>query len=197
MLQTLAILLGLTMPMSPAQILWINLILSATLGLALAFEPTELGIMARPPRPAKVGLMSRFMLWRVVLVSVLFTLIAFAVFFHSLWRGQEVEMARTLVVNTLVVMEIFYLFNVRFLHMRSLSWRGALGTPAVLLALAAVVAGQFAFTYLPIMQAIFDTRPVALLDGVMIIAIGVALMVVLEGEKLLLRRLGLFAAGEM
>ncbi|UOK72005.1 HAD-IC family P-type ATPase [Ancylobacter polymorphus] len=192
-----AILLGLTMPMSPAQILWINLILSATLGLALAFEPTEPGIMARPPRPAKAGLMSRFMLWRVVLVSVLFTLIAFAVFFHSLWRGQEVEMARTLVVNTLVVMEIFYLFNVRFLHMRSLSWRGALGTPAVLLALAAVVAGQFAFTYLPVMQAIFDTRPVALLDGVMIIAIGVALMVVLEGEKLLLRRLGLFAAGEM
>lgn len=192
-----AILLGLTMPMSPAQILWINLILSATLGLALAFEPTEPGIMARPPRPAKAGLMSRFMLWRVVLVSVLFTLIAFAVFFYSLWRGQEVEMARTLVVNTLVVMEIFYLFNVRFLHMRSLSWRGALGTPAVLLALAAVVAGQFAFTYLPVMQAIFDTRPVALLDGVMIIAIGVALMIVLEGEKLLLRRLGLFAAGEM
>lgn len=106
-------------------------------------------------------------------------------------------MARTLVVNTLVVMEIFYLFNVRFLHMRSLSWRGALGTPAVLLALAAVVAGQFAFTYLPVMQAIFDTRPVALLDGVMIIAIGIALMVVLEGEKLLLRRLGLFTAGEM
>lgn len=192
-----AILLGLTMPMSPAQILWINLILSATLGLALAFEPTEPGIMARPPRPARAGLMSRFMLWRVVLVSVLFTLIAFAVFFHSLWRGQEVEMARTLVVNTLVVMEIFYLFNVRFLHMRSLSWRGALGTPAVLLALAAVVAGQFAFTYLPVMQAIFDTRPVALLDGVMIIAIGIALMVVLEGEKLLLRRLGLFTAGEM
>lgn len=192
-----AILLGLTMPMSPAQILWINLILSATLGLALAFEPTEPGIMARPPRPARAGLMSRFMLWRVVLVSALFTLIAFAVFFHSLWRGQEVEMARTLVVNTLVVMEIFYLFNVRFLHMRSLSWRGALGTPAVLLALAAVVAGQFAFTYLPVMQAIFDTRPVALLDGVMIIAIGIALMVVLEGEKLLLRRLGLFTAGEM
>ncbi len=192
-----AILLGLTMPMSPAQILWINLILSATLGLALAFEPTEPGIMARPPRSAKAGLMSRFMLWRVVLVSVLFTLIAFAVFFQSLWRGQEVEMARTLVVNTLVVMEIFYLFNVRFLHMRSLTWRGALGTPAVLLALAAVVAGQFAFTYLPVMQAIFDTRPVALADGVMIIAIGAALMVVLEGEKLLLRRLGLFSAEEM
>ncbi|WP_371348509.1 HAD-IC family P-type ATPase [Ancylobacter sp. IITR112] len=192
-----AILFGLAMPMSAAQILWINLATSATLGLALAFEPTEPGVMERPPRPPRAGLLTRFMLWRVVLVSVLFTLISFAVFFHSLWRGQELEMARTLVVNTLVVMEIFYLFNVRFLHMRSLTWRGALGTPAVLLALAAVVAGQFAFTYLPVMQAIFDTRPVALLDGVMIIAIGVGLMVVLEGEKLLLRRLGIFTAAEM
>lgn len=192
-----AILFGIAMPMSAAQILWINLATSATLGLALAFEPTEPGVMERPPRPARAGLLTRFMLWRVVLVSVLFTLVSFAVFFQSIWRGQELEMARTMVVNTLVVMEIFYLFNVRFLHMRSLSWRGALGTPAVLMALAAVVAGQFAFTYLPVMQAIFDTRPVALLDGVMIIAIGVALMVVLEGEKLLLRRLGLFAAGEM
>ncbi|TCK30201.1 P-type E1-E2 ATPase [Ancylobacter aquaticus] len=192
-----AILLGLTMPMSPAQILWINLILSATLGLALAFEPTEPGIMERPPRPARAGLLTPFMLWRVVLVSVLFTLVSFGMFFQSLWRGQEVEMARTLVVNTLVVMEIFYLFNVRFLHMSSITWRGALGTPAVLLALVAVVAGQFAFTYLPLMQAIFDTRPVALVDGVMIIAIGVALMAVLEGEKMLLRRLGIFTASQM
>ncbi|MCK0207038.1 HAD-IC family P-type ATPase [Starkeya koreensis] len=192
-----AILLGITMPMSPAQILWINLILSATLGLALAFEPTEPGIMARPPRPSRTGLLTRFMLWRVVLVSLLFTLVAFAMFALSLWRGQGLEMARTIVVNTLVVMEIFYLFNVRFLHMNSITWRGALGTPAVLVALVAVVAGQFAFTYLPVMQAIFDTRPIAFLDGVMIVAVGVGLMVVLELEKALLRRLGVFTAAQM
>ncbi len=96
-----------------------------------------------------------------------------------------------------MVLEIFYLFNVRFMHMTSITWRGALGTPAVLLALAGVTIGQFAFTYLPVMQEIFDTRPVALLDGVMIVAIGVLLMVVLEAEKALLRRLGVFAAEEM
>ncbi|WP_018388735.1 HAD-IC family P-type ATPase [Ancylobacter sp. FA202] len=192
-----AILFGIAMPMSAAQILWINLATSATLGLALAFEPTEPGVMERPPRPARAGLLTRFMLWRVVLVSVLFTLVSFAVFFQSIWRGQELEMARTMVVNTLVVMEIFYLFNVRFLHMRSLSWRGALGTPAVLMALAAVVAGQLAFTYLPVMQAIFDTRPIALLDGVMIIGVGAALMVLLEIEKTLLRRFGVFSAADM
>ncbi|WP_454683683.1 HAD-IC family P-type ATPase [Ancylobacter moscoviensis] len=192
-----AIIVGGIMPMSPAQILWINLILTVTLGLALAFEPTEPGIMDRPPRAAGAALLSRFMLWRVIFVSVLFMLAAFAMFALSMGRGQGVEMARTIVVNTIVVMEIFYLFNVRFLHMSSITWRGALGTPAVLLALAAVVAGQFAFTYLPVMQEIFDTRPVAFLDGVMIVGVGVLLMIVLEVEKALLRRLGVFSAAEM
>ncbi|MBS9477198.1 HAD-IC family P-type ATPase [Ancylobacter radicis] len=189
----IAILLGATLPMSPAQILWLNLILSITLGLALAFEPTEPGTMERPPRPSHASLLTPFMLWRVAFVSILFMLATFGVLHLALSRGQGLEMARTLVVNTLVVMEIFYLFNVRFLHMRSITWQGALGTRAVLIALAAVVAGQLAFTYLPPLQAVFETRPVALLDGVMIIAIGVALMLVLEVEKAILRRLNIFA----
>ncbi|MGA0561755.1 HAD-IC family P-type ATPase [Ancylobacter sp. VNQ12] len=188
-----AILFGVTMPMSATQILWINLATSITLGLALAFEPTEPGIMARPPRPPQAGLLTRFMLWRVILVSLLFTLAVFAMYALSIGRGQSEAMARTIVVNTIVVMEIFYLFNVRFLHAPSLTWRGVLGTKAVLVALAAVIVGQFAFTYLPVMQAIFDTRAVALLDGVMIVGVGALLMVVLEAEKALLRRLGLFA----
>jgi magnesium-transporting ATPase (P-type) len=89
-----------------------------------------------------------------------------------------------------VVLQIFYLFNVRYLHMTSVTWRGALGTPAVLLALAAVVAAQLAFTYAPFMQAWFDTRPVALIDGALVLACGVAFMALLEAEKLLLRHWG-------
>ncbi|HEX6318999.1 MAG TPA: cation transporting ATPase C-terminal domain-containing protein, partial [Burkholderiales bacterium] len=75
-------------------------------------------------------------------------------------------------------------------HAPSISLRGALGTPAVLYALAAVVAAQFLFTYAPFMNAWFQSRPVALLDGMLLVACGVALMFLLEGEKLLLRRLG-------
>ncbi|MBS7534382.1 HAD-IC family P-type ATPase [Ancylobacter sonchi] len=189
-----AILAGLTMPMSPAQILWINLVLSATLGLALAFEPTEPGIMKRPPRPPGAGLLSPFMLWRIVFVSLLFLVVALGLFEWSLARGDDVEMARTIVVNAIVVMEIFYLFNVRYIRGSSLTLTGVVGTRAVIAALAAVVVAQFAFTYLPLLQEIFLTRPVSLADGFLIVGVGVALMVVLEIEKLVLRRLGLFAA---
>jgi len=185
-----AIAFGFVLPMSAVQILWINLVTSVTLGLVLAFEPAEPGVMRRPPRARATPLLSKFLLWRVGLVSFLFVGAALAVFFHALARGHDLETARTLVVNVIVVLEIFYLFNVRYLHQASITLRGALGTPAVLIALAAVTAAQLAFTYAPFMQQWFATRPVSLADGAMIVGVGVVMLLLLEGEKLLLRRLG-------
>ncbi len=184
-----AIALGLVLPMTPVQILWINLILTATLGLVLAFEPSEPDVMQRPPRARDAPILSPFLVWRVVFVSVLFTIGVFVVFQYAMGRGLGVEVARTMVVNTLVVMEIFYLFNIRYLHRTSFSLIGAAGTPAVLGAIAVVVAAQLAFTYAPFMQAIFETAPIGVVDGVLIIAIGVALMVIMEVEKILVRRI--------
>jgi len=185
-----AIAFGFTLPMSAVQILWVNLVTEVTLGLALAFEPPEPGVMRRPPRPRRAPLLSGFLLWRVALVTFLFLGAALGVFFWSLGRGGDLETARTLVVNTIVVLEIFYLFNVRFLHMGSITLRGMLGTPAVLIAIAVVTAAQFTFTYAPFMQRWFDTRPVSFTEGAVVIGIGVAMLLLLEGEKWLLRRLG-------
>ena len=185
-----AIAFGFTLPVSAVQILWINLVTAVTLGLVLAFEPAEPGVMRRPPRAQGAPLLSPFLLWRVALVSVLFVGVALAVFFHALGRGYDLETARTLVVNVIVVLEIFYLFNVRYLGTTSITLRGALGTPAVLIALAVVIVAQFAFTYAPFMHGWFSTRPVAFADGVLIVLLGAAVMFLLEGEKWLLRRLG-------
>lgn len=188
----LAIVVGFALPMTATQILWINLVTAASLGLVLAFEPSEPGVMQRPPRAADAPLLSPFLLWRVIVVSVLFTGVVLIVFFETLASGRGIETARTMVVNMLVVAEIFYLFNVRFLYVGSLTWRGILGTPAVLAAIAIVVAAQLAFTYLPVMNALFESRPLTLRDGTILIAIGIGLMLLLEGEKVLMRRLGWF-----
>lgn len=187
-----AILFGFTLPMTATQILWINLILTVTLGLVLAFEPSEPGVMRRPPRAAGAPLLSPFLVWRVFFVSALFVAGSLAIFFYALARGLDVDTARTMVVNTIVVLEIFYLFNVRYLHVASVTWRGALGTPAVLLAIALVVAAQLIFTYTPFMHNFFQTRPVALPDGILMVLVGVALMLILEGEKYVLRRWKVF-----
>src|SRR5690606_22617487 len=156
------------------QILWINLVLAGTLGLVLAFEPPEPGVMRRPPRRPDAGLLSPFLLWRVILVSVLFAGVSLGVFFWTLGQGRDVATARTMVVTMLTVAEIFSLFNVRYLHMHSFTWRGALGTPAVLAAIAVVAAAQLAFTYWPPMHDLFGSRPLTLADGALLIGIGFA-----------------------
>ncbi|MDR0275965.1 MAG: HAD-IC family P-type ATPase [Burkholderiaceae bacterium] len=187
-----ALLLGLTLPLTPAQILWINMALTITLGLALAFEPPEGGVMRRPPRPAHAPLMSPFMLWRLALVSTLFALAVYAVVGWGHWRQLPLEATRTLVVNTFCALEIGYLFSVRYLHASSLTWQAMRGTPAVLYAVLGVLALQLAFTYTPWMQLLFATRSLALPDLLLAPALGALLLFALEAEKTLLRKLGWF-----
>jgi magnesium-transporting ATPase (P-type) len=184
-----ALAIGLALPVTPVQILWINTVTAVALGLTLAFEPTEPGAMRRPPRPAGARILDGELLWRVAFVSLLFVIAAFGIFFWAKAQGHSVELARTMVVNTIVVLEIAYLFSVRYVHGTSLTWQGVIGTPAVLIGLAATVLGQLAFTYAPPMQAVFATRPVPLVEGIAILATGAALLVVLELEKLVRRRL--------
>ena len=146
-----------TLPITPVQILWVNMVTAVALGLTLAFEPTEPGTMRRPPRAPGQSLLSGYLLWRIVFVSVLFVIGAFGMFFWARQRGLDLEEARTIAVNTIVVMEIFYLFSVRYVHGTSLTWQAALGTPAVLIGVATVVAAQLVFTYSPAMNSVFVT----------------------------------------
>src|SRR5690606_32457577 len=97
-----AILFELTLPLTAAQVLWINMVTSSTLGLALAFEPAEKGIMARPPRSPGEALLSGFFVWRVAMVSVLMMAGALGLFLWETGAGTPVEVARTMAVNAVV-----------------------------------------------------------------------------------------------
>jgi magnesium-transporting ATPase (P-type) len=178
-----AILLGFTLPITPLQILWVNMVSSVGLAIALAFEPPEADVMRRPPRDARDPMLSRFLAWRILFVSALFVTGLFGIFAWTRTQGATLEEARTYAVNTLVVMEVFYLFSVRYLRAPSLTFRGVLGTRAVLIAVAVVVSLQIVFTYAPFMEALFDTRPVDFIHGAEIIGVGIALFAILEIEK--------------
>ncbi|MCW5612445.1 MAG: HAD-IC family P-type ATPase [Rubrivivax sp.] len=188
-----AVLLGTALPIAPVQILWVNMVSSIALALVLAFEPTEADVMKRPPRRPDEPLLSRFVLWRISFVSTLFLAGIFGMHEWALLQGASEQTARTVAVNTLVCMEVFYLFSVRYLKAPSFTLQGVKGTPRVLAAVAAVVLLQAAFTYLPFMQTLFATEALPLATGAAIVGVGVAVLVVLELEKALLRRLG-FAA---
>jgi potassium/sodium efflux P-type ATPase len=190
-----ALLFGMTLPVTPIQILWINLITAITLGLALAFEPTEDNTMRRPPRPRNEPLLTGELGWHIVLVSALFLGGVFGIYTYAIDRGHSVELARTLSLNTLVVMEIFHLFFIRNIYGTSLTWKAARGTKVIWATVIAVMAAQFAVTYLPPLQRVFATEAAPIFDGLLVIGVGVALFAIIETEKQLRLRLRQLRAG--
>jgi magnesium-transporting ATPase (P-type) len=184
----IALLLGLSLPISALQILWVNLVGSVILAMTLAFEPAEPGVMKRPPRPRDESLLAGFVVWRVAFVSLLFLIGIFAAWHWAMFQFEDESAARTLAVNTLVAMEVFYLFAVRYLDTASITLRGVLGTPIVLLAVGAVIILQLLFTYLPLFHKTFGTA--SLTFGALLFAggAGVVVLLVLELETWLRRR---------
>jgi magnesium-transporting ATPase (P-type) len=178
-----AVLLGVTMPMTPAQILWVNMVTSVALGLVFAFDPAEPGVMQRPPRDPRAPLLSGLLVWRTALVSVLFCVVVFAVFTWALQRGEELEHAQTFAVNAMVGLEIAYLFSVRLRHSAPFDFRDIRLTRALLLGIAAVVVLQILFTYVPLFQTLYDTRPIDWPDMGVVALAALGLILVLEVEK--------------
>ncbi|WP_226905483.1 HAD-IC family P-type ATPase [Legionella antarctica] len=185
----LALLFGLSLPVTPIQILWVNLITAVTLGVALAFEPTEEGTMHRPPRPRSEPLLGGGLVWHIILVSILFICGVFGIYFYALDRGYSLELARTIALNTLVVLEIFHLFYIRNIYTTSLTWAAVKGTNVVWMAVIVITVAQFAITYFPPLQTVFITESIPLWDGVLIVVIGAIFFAVIEIEKQLRLRI--------
>ena len=189
-----AILFGLALPLTPAQVLWINMATSSTLGLALAFEPAEHDVMRRSPRDPREPLLSWFFVWRVTLVSVLMMTGALGLFLWELERGASIETARTMAVSAVVVAEMFYLLNSRYIFRGVLTREGLLGSRYVLAAIAACAALQLAFTHAAPLQAIFGSTHLAPGEWLKVLAAGVLVFAIAELEKVLVRRLARAAA---
>jgi len=186
----LAVFLGLALPVTAAQILWINMVTTVTLAIALAFEPPEPGVMQRPPRPPTEPLITRLLLVRIVYVSLLMMGMAFWVFEWELARGQSLEAARTAAVNMLVVGELVYLFNSRHFVAHSLARDTLTANPVALWASVGLVVLQLAFTYAPPLQFVFKT---VALDGAawgLILLLGAVKFLAVEAEKAVLRHFG-------
>lgn len=178
-----ALFAGMTLPVTAVQILWINLVTAVTLGIALAFEPSEKGTMRRPPRDRGAPLLSGELIWHIVLVSSLFVIAVFGVFAYAIDKGHPVPLAQTMAVNTLVVLEIFHLFFIRNIHGTSLTLGAVRGTPIVWFSVVTITAAQFAVTYVPQLQAVFGTQAVPLVDGIIIVTVGAMFFALIEIEK--------------
>jgi magnesium-transporting ATPase (P-type) len=185
-----AIFFELTLPLTPAQVLWINMVTSSTLGLALAFERPEKDVMNKPPRPPQESLLSWFFAWRVLMVSTLFMVGALGLFLWETQRGASLETARTMAVSTVVGAEMFYLFNSRYIYKSVLSFEGLFGNYYILIAAAACTALQIAYTHTGPLQALFESTDLSLNEWLKVVCVGFLIFLAAELEKAVVR--GLF-----
>ena len=178
-----AIIAGITLPILPTQLLWINLVTALFLGLTLVFEPKESDIMQRPPRDPGEPLLTRSLLMRTALVTLISLTGAFGLFTweHGI-EGKNLDEARTAVVNVIVMVQSFYLLNCRS-RTRSMFSIGIFSNPALIVGIAATWLAQAAFTYLPLLNRVFHTAPVRAEAWFYIVGIGVFTFAVVEFKK--------------
>ena len=185
-----AIMMGKMLPITPVQILWVNMITAVTLALTLAFESAEGDVMRRPPRKAGEPLLSRFLIWRILFVSVILMIGTFGLFLWYRNMGSSIEEARTIAVNTLVFFEIFYLFNSRHFLDSSMTKEAILGNRYSLYATGILIVFQLLFTYAPPMQTLFQTTALSATSWMHIILTASSVFFLVELEKWVVRRKG-------
>ena len=178
-----AILLGTRLPILPLQILWINMTTALLLGLMLAFEPKEAGIMSRPPRDPSMPILTAPLIRRIAMVSLLLVIGAFGLFkLELVLMGDNEALARTLAVNVFVFGEMFYLFNCR--SMTDPVWKlGLFSNPLLWAGVGVMTLLQLLYTYLPLLNTVFQSAPMGLKEWGMVLTSSLVIYVVVEIEK--------------
>ncbi len=182
-----AVFAGVTLPILPIQILWINMSTAVLLGLMLAFEPRESDIMQRAPRDPKLPILTGELVFRIFFVGFLMLIGGFGLFELAELRGMDIDRARTIAVNVFIFTEIFYLFNSRSLNYSVLRI-GLFTNPWAFAGVAVMVILQMLFTYLPQANFIFKSAPIGLADWAKILGFALLVYFLVEIEKALRQR---------
>jgi magnesium-transporting ATPase (P-type) len=183
-----AVFLGTALPLLPVQLLWINMATAILLGLMLIFEPKERDLMLRPPRDPQQPILTRLLILRTALVSLLILAGAFGAFlWEQQMRGKSVIEARTTAVNVIVMVECFYLLNCRSL-LHSMFFVGVWSNLAVFGGIAAMLGAQVLFTNTDLMNRLFHTSPIDGASWLYVFAVGLVAHCIIELEKWVRRK---------
>ncbi|TMS48119.1 HAD-IC family P-type ATPase [Mycobacterium sp. DBP42] len=183
-----AILAGFALPLQPVQILWVNMVTSVTLSLALVFEKAEDGLMQRPPRTPKQALVNRADVAMISLVSILVAGATLAEFFVARAGGYPLAVAQTAAVNMLALGQLAYLLNCRFVTSSSLRPQVFRGNRWVWRMAGAMIALQLLFTYAPFMHTWFHSAPITFRGWSVAIALSIVIFLTVETAKWVGRR---------
>ncbi len=185
---TLAVFLGMELPVLPLQILWVNMTTALLLGLMLSFEPREPGIMQRMPRDPHQPILGKALIFRIVLVSVLLVAGSFGLFKLQMHWDGNAALARTLAVNVFIFGQTFYLFNCRSLT-RPVWKLGLFSNPWIWVGAGLMTGFQLIFIYAPMFNRVFGTHPMGLFEWVLVLGVSVLFSLIIAVEKMIQGRI--------
>ncbi|MBS3948882.1 MAG: cation-transporting P-type ATPase, partial [Dethiobacter sp.] len=166
----LAMLLGFPLPLSPIQILWINLATDGLPAVALGVDPWERGAMRRPPRPPREGIFARGLWQKILGRGILIGFSSLAVFAWSLQQGMMLDEARTMVFAVLIVLQLFYVFDCRS-ERAGIREVGIFTNPYLVAAVALSFGLLLIVLYHPSLAVVFGTVPLGLSHWAVILAV--------------------------
>ncbi|MBT2584164.1 cation-transporting P-type ATPase [Planococcus sp. ISL-109] len=178
----ISILFGTTIPLTPVQILWVNMITAVTISLAIAFEKLEPGTMERPPRKANSPLLSGYYIFRIIFASAI-------IGGGILWMNSVLEarnynqgILQTMTLQALVISQLFYMFNCRSERRFALN-RDFFSNKAAFVVSGILILVQLSVTYVPFMNTLLGTEPIGLQYWIWPLLIGLSVFVIVELEK--------------
>lgn len=177
-------LMGLPIPYTPIQLLWINLATNGLQDLALAFEPGDGDALKRKPYSINASIMSSLMLWRSFLVGVVISIGVIGLYYGAIHNGVELATARSLAVTTMVLFQFFHVWNARS-ETKSIFEMNPIGNPFLFFSLILAFTAQLGSLYLPVMQNIFGMTALPLSDWILIFYVASSVIVVVELDKAL------------
>ncbi|MCW8894341.1 MAG: cation-transporting P-type ATPase [Sulfurimonas sp.] len=185
-----AIMLGLTLPILPVQILWINMSTAILLGLMLVFEPHEDDIMLRAPRDPKKSILTKVIVIQMLVVGFYMLIASYIMFNYAIANGQSVEYARTIAVNIFVFVELFYLFSCKELQ-KSVFRTNIMNNKLLLLGVALMIFIQITFTHASFMNTMFKSEGLDFMTWTQILLIGFGVLFVVEIKRFIDSKLGI------
>lgn len=180
----LAISLGLTLPILPVQILWINMSTAVFLGLMLVFEPKEDGIMQRKPRNPKEPILSKSIITQMLVVGFYMLIASYGMFNYAINNGHSIEYARTIAVNIFVFVELFYLFSCKELQ-SSVFKTNIFNNTYLLIGVVLMAFIQVTFTHANFMNILFDSEALSIQTWIEILLISFSVLIIVEIKKYL------------
>ncbi|MEM2900015.1 MAG: HAD-IC family P-type ATPase [Thermoplasmata archaeon] len=176
-----SILLGLPLPITALQILWVNLVTDGVSVIPLSLEPKHADVLNKPPRDPKEEILTKDVKIWIVMVSSLMACGVIGLFYIEIISKEPIERARSMAFVTLSVFQIFNVLNMRSLS-SSIFKLGVFTNKYVILAMCTSFVLQLAVIYIPILNVAFNTVPLGAFDLFQILLVTSSILV--AGELL-------------